>query len=212
MVASSSDPVGQGLAASLARPGGNITGITSAPAEVAGKRLDLLKEAVPGLSRTGVLWDTHLGPIIFTKEFAAAARLLALEVRIFEVSGPAGYDTAVSAATKEGIRGLYVVGSPPFFRDRQEIADVLTKHRLPAISEWREFAEAGLLMIYGSSLPGEFRRAADFVDKILKGANPSELPIEYPTRFELVINLKTGKALGLTIPPSLLLRADEVIE
>ncbi len=211
MVASSSDPVLDGFAASLARPGGNITGVTSVPEGVLGKRLELLKEAVPKLSRVGVLWGADFDPQT-ARQLEVAARSLGLELLRFEVWDPKDLAAAVGAATKERVGALLVPGSPLFVQQRGRIADLLTRHRLPAISLWRSMAEAGLLMAYGPNLPDEFRRAAAYVDKILKGAKPADLPIEQPTKIELVINLKTAKALGLTIPPSLLLRADEVIE
>ncbi len=215
MVASSSDPVGQGLIKSFARPGGNITGLVTAPEGLGGKRLELLKEAIPGLSRVGVLWDASITRSAVSRVWKLteeAARLLGVEVLVFEVHEPTDLDSAVKAATKARVGGLAVFGTPMFVRHRGEIADLLTKHRLPAISEWRDFPEAGLLMSYGASRPAQFRRAAVYVDKILKGAKPGDLPVEQPTKFELVINMKTAKALGLTIPPSLLLRADQVIE
>jgi putative ABC transport system substrate-binding protein len=216
MVASSNDPVREGYAESLARPGGNITGITTAPEGLTGKRLQFLKEAIPRLSRVGLLWDTTIGPFRQHPLWGAAeeaARSLGVELLPLEVSDSKDLDDAVRAAIKERVGAIYVSGTPMFTSSlRGRIADLLAKHRLPAISLWREFAEAGLLMTYGPSLSDQFRRAAVYVDKILKGAKPGDLPIERPTRFELVINLKTAKALGLTIPPSLLLRADQVID
>ncbi len=211
MVAASSDPVRDGFAASLTRPGGNITGVASLPAEVLGKRLELLKAAVPGLSRVGVLWGADFDPRT-AEELEAAARALGLELLRFEARDPKDLDDAVGAAAKARVGALLVPGSPMFVQHRGQIADLVAKHRLPSISLWRQLAEAGLLMTYGPNLADEFRRAAAYVDRILKGAKPGDLPIEYPTKYELVINLKTAKALGLTIPQSLLLRADEVIE
>jgi putative ABC transport system substrate-binding protein len=211
MVASSSDPVRDGFAASIARPGGHITGIASLPEELLGKRLELLKEAVPGLSRVGVLRGADIDPRT-PRQLEVAAGALGLELRRFEARDPKDLNAAVGAATKERVGALLVPGSPLFVQHRGRIADLLTRHRLPAISLWRSMAEAGLLMTYGPSLSDEFRRAAAYVDKILKGAKPADLPIEQPTKIELVINLKTAKALGLTIPPSILARADQVIE
>ncbi len=211
MVASSHDPIREGLIKSFARPGGNITGLIVAPEEIAGKRLELLKEVVPGLSRVGLLWDATLSSS-FRSADEEAARSLRVELLRFEVREPTDLDSAVMAATKEQVGGLIVLGSPMLYRNRREIADLLARYRLPAISQWRQFAEAGILMTYGSSLPDQFRRAVYFVDKILRGAKPADLPVEQPTKFELVINLKTARALGLTIPQSLLLRADEVIQ
>jgi putative ABC transport system substrate-binding protein len=212
MVASSRDPIGTGLIKSYAHPGGNITGIVTAPEELTGKQLEFLREVAPGLSRVGVLWDATAGPFRPQKETAEAARSLGVEVVPFEVLEPAGLDGAFSAAAKARVGGLIFGGSPMFGRNRRQIADLLMRHRLPGISVWRNFAEAGVLMAYGPSLEEQFRRAAVYVDKILKGAEPADLPVERPIKFELIINLKTAKTLGLTIPPSLLGRADEVIQ
>jgi len=212
MVASSRDPIGSGLIKSYARPGGNITGLVTAPEELTGKQLELLREVRPGLSRVGILWDATTGPFRLQKETAEVAQALGIELRLFEVRGPTDFDATVVAATKERVGGLLFSGTPMFVRNRIRIADVLTKHRLPAISVWSSFTEAGVLMAYGPSLPDLFRRAAGYVDKILRGANAGEIPVERPTKFGLVINLKTAKALGLTIPQTLLVRADQVIE
>jgi len=212
MVASSRDPIGTGLIKSYAHPGGNITGTVTAPEELTGKQLEFLRAVAPRLSRVGVLWDATAGPFRLQKETAEVARSLGVEVLPFEVLDPAGLDGAFGAAAKARVGGLIFGGSPMFVRNRKEIADLLMKHRLPAITVWRTFAEAGVLMAYGPSLQEQFRRAAVYVDKILKGAKPADLPVERPTKFELVVNLKTAKALGLTIPPSLLGRADEVIQ
>jgi len=212
MVASSRDPIGAGLIKSYARPGGNITGLVTAPEELTGKQLELLREVRRGLSRVGILWDATTGPFRLQKETAEVAQTLGIELLPFEVRGPTDFDIALAAATKERVGGLLFAGSPMFVRNRKQIADLLTKQRLPAISVWSSFTDAGVLMAYGPSLPDLFRRAASHVDKILKGANPGEIPVERPTKFELVINLKTAKSLGLTIPQTLLLRADQVIE
>jgi len=212
MVASSRDPIGTGLIKSYARPAGNITGLVTAPEELTGKQLELLREVRPAFSRIGILWDATSGPFRLQKETAAVAQALGVELLPFEVRGPTEFEVRVLAATKERIGGLIFAGSPMFGRNRIQIADLLIKYRLPAISVWSSFAEAGVLMAYGPSLPDLFRRAAVYVDKILKGADPGEIPVERPTKFELVINLKTAKALALTIPPSLLARADQVIE
>ena len=212
MVASSRDPIGTGLIQSYARPGGNITGLVTAPEELTGKQLELLREARPGLSRVGILWDATTGPFRLQKETAEVAQTLGIELLPFEVHGPADFDGTVAAATKQRVGGLLFAGSPMFVRNRRKIADLLAKHRLPAISVWRSFTEAGVLIAYGPSLPDLFRRAAVYVDKILKGAKPGDLPVERPTKFELVINLKTAKALGLTIPQSVLARADQIIQ
>ena len=212
MVVSSRDPIGAGLIKSYAHPGCNITGIVTAPEELTGKQLELLKAVAPDLSRVGFLWDATTGPFRLQEETAEAARSLGIEVLPFEVLEPAGLDGAFSAAAKARVGGLVFGGSPMFVRNRRQIADLLTRHRLPAISVWRNFTEAGVLLAYGPSLQDQFRRAAVYVDKILKGAKPADLPVERPSKFELVINMKTAKALGLTIPPSLLLRADEAIQ
>ena len=212
MVASSRDPIGDGLIKSYAHPGGNITGLVTAPEELTGKQLEVLREARPGLSRAGVLWDATTGPFVLDRPTAEVARALGVELVPLEVRGPADFETSIVTATKERIGGLIVQGSPIFVRHRTRIADLLTKHRLPGISVWSAFAEAGVLLTYGPSLPDLFRRAAVYVDKILRGANPGEIPVERPTKFELVINMKTAKALGLTIPQTLLLRADQMIE
>jgi putative ABC transport system substrate-binding protein len=212
MVASSRDPIGGGFIESYARPGGNITGLTSAPEDLTGKQLEYLKEVVPGLLRVGLLWDTTVGAFRLPRETAETARLLAVEVVSFEVREPSDFGHAVTVATRAQVGGLIFAGSPMFVRNRKQLADLLTKHRLPAISIWSSFPEAGVLMAYGPSLRDLFGRAAVYVDKILKGANPADLPVERPTKFDLVINLKTAKALGLTIPQSVLVRADEVIQ
>jgi len=212
MVASSRDPITTGLIKSYAHPGGNITGIVTAPEELTGKQLEFLRVVVPSLSRVGVLWDATGGPFRLQKETAEVARSLGVEVLPFEVLEPAGLDGAFSAAAKARVGGLIFGGSPMFGRNRRQIADLLMRHRLPGISVWRNFAEVGVLLAYGPSLQEQFRRAAGYVDKILKGAEPADLPVERPSKFDLIINLKTAKALGLTIPPSLLGRADEVIQ
>jgi len=212
MVASSRDPIATGLIQSYARPGGNITGLVTAPEELTGKQLELLKTAVQGLSRVGFLHDATLGALRLEKATIETARALDIDIVPFDIHGPADFGGGVAAAVKERVGGLVISGSPMFGRYRQQIAELLTKHRLPGICVWRSFAEVGVLMAYGPSLSDQFRRAAAYVDKILKGAKPGDLPVERPAKFELVINLKTAKALGLTIPPSLLGRADEVIQ
>jgi putative ABC transport system substrate-binding protein len=212
MVASSRDPVAAGFVKSFARPGGNITGLTTAPEEIGGKQLELLREAAPRASRVAFLWDATVGAFSLPKSVEAVARSLKMELLPLEVRAPADFEAAVAAATKERVNGLMVAGTPMFTQHSKQLADLLTKNRLPGISIWSVFPEAGGFMAYGPSLADEFRRAAIYVDKILKGANPGDLPIEQPTKYTLVINLKTAKALGLTIPPSLLQRADQVID
>jgi putative ABC transport system substrate-binding protein len=212
MVASSRDPVADGLVKSFAHPGGNVTGIVTLPAEGGGKLLEILKEAVPTISRVGIVWDRTISPYRLSKQIDAAARALRMELIALEVSGPTDFDSAMAYAEKTHVGGLLVASTPMTGIYKNEIADVITRHRLPAIALFRGQAEAGLLITYGPSITDEFRRAATFVDKILRGAKPGDLAVEQPTKYELVINLKTAKALGITIPQSLLLRADDVIQ
>ena len=213
MAAASVDPVREGIVASLARPGGNVTGLASAPEGLLGKRLELLKEAVPSLQRVGILWDTNFR-LYESKENEEVARALGLQLLPLEVRKSRDFDGALGRAVRERARALYIPSTPLFSGPRRApLLELAMRHRLPTISGWRDFAEEGGLMSYGAiSLREQFRRAATYVDKILKGAKPADLPVEQPTKFELVINLKTAKALGLTIPPSLLLRADQVID
>ena len=208
-----SDPVAIGLAASLARPGGNVTGLSLMHPEVSGKRLQLLKEVVPNVSRVAVLANpstSSLQPLL--RETQAAARTLGVQLQVVEVRGPTELNSAFSAMTRDRARALVVLPDPIYQDQRGQIAALAVKSRLPAIFAWREAVDAGGLMSYGASLPDIFRRAAVYVDKILKGAKPAELPVEQPTRFELAINLKAAKALGLTFPPSVMVRADQVIQ
>jgi putative ABC transport system substrate-binding protein len=210
----STDPMGTGFVASLARPGGNVTGLSNISSELSRKRLELLREAVPGLSRVAALWNPDVrGALLDYKETEGAARLLRLELQSVEVSRAEDLDRAFSAVTKQRAQALVLPGANPVgFINRGKIATFAQRNRLPSMYPTREYVEAGGLMSYGPSLPDLFRRAATYVDKILKGAKPADLPVELPTKFEFVINLKTAKALGLTIPPSLLQRADQVIE
>ena len=212
VMTNASDPVGSGLVASLARPGGNITGLSLLSPELAGKQLELLKETVPKVSRVAVLWNPA-NPVhtLILRQAEVAARSLRLQLQILEARGPNEFDSAFSAMTKERAGALLVLADPMFFGHRTRLADLAAKSRLPSVFLLREHADAGGLMAYGPSTRDNFRRAATYVDKILKGAKPGDLPIEQPTKFELVINLKTAKALGLTIPRSVLGRADEVI-
>jgi putative ABC transport system substrate-binding protein len=208
------DPVRIGLIASLVRPGGNITGLALfAGTEIFGKHLELLKEAVPNLSRVAVL-SNPANPmhVLRLREVEVAGRSLGVQVQILKAQGPEEFDSAFAAMTRERAGALYVVGDPMFVSHRRRFAELAAKSRLPAVYELKDHAEAGGLMVYGPSTLDMYRRAAPYVDKILKGAKPGDLPVEQPTKFELVINLKTAKALGLKIPPSLLARADEVIE
>ncbi len=208
------DPVALGLVASLARPGGNITGLTnSVGPEIAGKQLELLKEVVPKVSRMAVLWNPNTrGNALALRETEIAARALGLELQPLEARSLNDFDRAFAAMTAKRAGALLVLGDVMFSTHRNRLADLAAKNRLPAMYAARESVEAGWLMSYGPNTPELFRRAATYVDKILKGAKPGDLPIEQPTKFELVINLKTAKTLGLTIPPSLLQRADQVIE
>jgi len=213
VMASSTDPVGTGFVASLARPGGNITGVTGIAPELSAKRLELLKEVIPGLSRVAIMWNPDVrGAVFVYKETESAARSLRLQLQSVEVSRADDFDRAFSALTTGRAEALMVVGSTLAFANRAQLASLAQKHRLPSMYSQREYMDAGGLIAYGPSLTDGWRRTATYVDKILKGAKPGELPVEQPTAFELVINLKTAKALGLTIPPSLLQRADQVIQ
>jgi putative ABC transport system substrate-binding protein len=213
VMASVGDPVGRGFVASLARPGGNITGVSNFAVALSGKWLEILREAVPHLSQVAILRNssnpTHP---LFWMEADKAAKGLGLKLQSLEVRSPEDFDTAFESMLKERAGALVTLPDPLLTGQRVRIADLAAKAHLPAIAAFRENAEAGTLMAYGPSLAANRRRAAVFVDKILKGAKPGDLPIEQPTKFELVINLKTAKALRLTIPPSLLQRADQVIE
>jgi putative tryptophan/tyrosine transport system substrate-binding protein len=206
------DPIGTGFAASFARPGGNITGLAFQNADLSTKRLELLMEAVPGVTRVAVLWDSHFpaspSAVRATEE---AARALGLQVQLLEVQGPEDFARVVAAATQERAQALFQVASSLFATHRETFLDLVAKSRLPVTCETRPFVVAGCLMTYGPSFPDMYRRAAYYVDRILKGAKPADLPVEQPMKFELVINLKTAEALGLTIPPTILFQADEVI-
>jgi len=207
------DPVGSGLVRALAQPGGNVTGLSLLTHELSGKRLELLKEVVPRASRVAVLWDPGQpvgAPIL--KETEAAARSLGLQVQPVEARGPDDFESALSAVKKMRAGGLVVLPSQVFAAHRYRLADLLIKERIPTVFVRSDFVEAGGLMSYAPNYADQNRRAAAYVDKILKGAKPADLPVEQPTRFELAINLKTAKALGLTIPKSVLVRADQVIQ
>ena len=214
VMATSTDPVGTGLMASLARPGANVTGVSSISPELSGKRLELLRETVPGLSRVAFLWNPDVrGNVLDYKETEGAARLLRLELQSVEVSRTEDLDRAFSDVTNQRAQALILsAGNPVGFANRGQIASFAQKNRLPSMYPQKDFVDAGGLMSYGPSNPDMRRRAAVYVDKILKGAKPADLPMEQPTKFELVINLKTAKALSLTIPQSLLRRADQVIQ
>jgi len=209
------DPVTDGLVTSLARPGGNVTGLSNLAPELVGKRLELLTQAVPGVGRVAVLWQPGAVPEPtgkdMLKEADVAARALGVRLQFVEARGPADIDRAFSEVTRARAGALTVVAGNMFFNERRRLVDLAAKHRLPAVYPLREFVDAGGLMAYGANLADVLRRAATYVDKILKGAKPADLPVEQPTKFELVINLKTAKALGVRIPPSVLGRADEII-
>ncbi|SRR6266481_2899967 len=207
------DPVGSGFVASLARPGGNITGLSTLSPEISGKQLELLKEIVPKLSRVGVLGDvTRPGIPQALREINVAADALGVQVQYLEVRGLKDIEIAFRAASKEHTDAVLVLGSPVLISQRRQVTDLAVKSRLPATYANSEFVESGGLVFYGPSYTDLFRRAATYVDKILKGAKPADLPVEQPKKFELIINLKAAKQIGLTIPPNVLARADKVIK
>ncbi len=213
VMAAGGDPVGSGYVASLARPGGNITGLSNLAEDLVAKLLELLKNAVPGVSRVAVLSNpANPAHASFRRVIQDAARTLGVTLLPVDARGPHEFDGAFATMIKERAQGLVELPDPMFLTERNRLTDLAVRNRLPAIYGFKEHAAAGGLMAYGVNLRDSYRRAATYVDKILKGAKPADLPIEQPTKFELVINLKTAKALGLTIPPSLLLRADQVIE
>jgi putative ABC transport system substrate-binding protein len=206
------DPVGSGLVASLARPGGNITGVSIQATDLAGKRLELLREVVPGLRRLAIMVNVGAhGAVLETGEAQAAARTIGVEVATFEIRRADDIAPAFEAF-KGRTEALYIASDPLVLTNRVRINTLALGARLPTIYSFREYVEAGGLISYGPNLPDLFRRAADFVDKILRGAKPGDIPVEQPTKFDLVINLTTAKALGISIPPTLLTRANEVIE
>ena len=214
IIVTQADPVAAGIVDSLARPGGNITGITSLSRELSGKRLELLKEVVPKLSRVGILWDTTdpTSATIGFKEYEAVALALKTQLQSLEVRGPnPNLDGAFQAAVKGRVSALITIRNPLTNRYQKQIVDLAIKNRLPSMYERSDYVEAGGLVSYSSNDADNYRRAAIYVDKILKGAKPADLPVEQPTKFEFVINLKTAKQIGLTIPPNVLARADKVI-
>jgi putative ABC transport system substrate-binding protein len=207
------DPVAVGLVESLARPGGNITGLSQMNVELGGKRLELLKEIVPKLSRVAVLWDPQsASSTLAWKEIQLPAQQLGVQLHSLEVRSPNDFDQAFEDATTARAGALFVTAAPVISQNLKRIADFAAKSRLPSIFLRSQFADYGGLVEYGPNRSDLYRRAATFVDKILKGAQPGDLPIEQPTKFELVINMKTAKAIGLTIPRTVLFRADRVIE
>src|SRR5262249_5703639 len=207
------DPVGTGLVASLARPGANVTGMSLLAPDLGGKRLAMLKEAVAAASRVAGLWNAaYPGKRAEYRDSEATAAALKVTLHSVEVRGPDDFDRAFSNLGRYHPDALLTFADPLTVSNRRQIIDYAIRQHLPMMSELRQFVAAGALMSYGASLVDLFRRAAGHVDRILRGAKPADLPVEQPTKFELIINLKTAKALGLTIPPSLLLRADQVIE
>jgi putative ABC transport system substrate-binding protein len=214
VMAAAADPVGTGFVASLARPGGNITGLSMMMPDLAGKRLELLREVLPGVAHVAFLaHGADPAHRRFLQETQVAAQKLGVQIQPVVVRGPDEFEGAFSAMVRERAGALIV---QPFFvivpEQRRRVVDLAARNRLPAISDFREFADAGALMSYGPHRPDHIRRAATYVDKILRGAKPADLPVEQPTRFELVINMKTARALGLTLPQSVLIRADHVIQ
>ena len=207
------DPVGSGLVASLARPGGNVTGLTITSPDLAGKQLQLLKEVVPDVSRVAFLRNPdNASSAAFLREAEAAARALGVRLQTLEARNPQEIDSAFAAMTRERAGAFLILPDGIFVSQRKQIAELAANRRLPSIHGMTEYAEAGGLMAYSTNFLDQQRRAASYVDKILKGAKPRDLPVEQPTKFELVINMRTARALGLKVPPSLLLQADRVIE
>jgi len=214
MTGAGPDPVKAGFVESLARPGGNVTGVTNLVTELGGKRLELLKEAVPKLARVAVLYDPAVAvSVLEMKEvLPAAASALRLTVRYWEVRAADDFERVFAALDKERPDGLLASGGPRMIANPKRITDLALKSRLPSMYQSREFVEAGGLMYYGADIAENYRRVAYYVDRILKGAKPADLPVEQPTKFELVINLKTAKQIGLTIAPEVLARATRLIK
>jgi putative ABC transport system substrate-binding protein len=209
------DPVTMGIVASLARPGANVTGVTFLGQELAAKRLELLKESVPGVTTVAVLSDPNFPETASAvKAMPGMARALGVQLQVHEILDPLGFEKAFTAmkSARAGAGALLVLTSIMFLTHRRRIVDLATRNRLPTMYPLREYMDAGALMFYGVSLPDVYRLGATYVDKILRGAKPADLPVQQYTKFELVINRKTAKAVGLTIPPTLLLRADQIIE
>ena len=207
------NPVETGFVASLARPGGNFTGMTGLSSQLSGKRLELLKEVMPGLARVAVFWNPPnptYGPIL--KELEAAAQTLGVELQRLEVRVPDDFEAAFEAATNQHAGALIAPGDPLTTNRFKLLADLALKHWLPMMMEQKEFVEAGGLMAYGPNVPDSYRRSATYVDKILKGAKPADLPMQQPTMFDFAVNLKTAQALGLIIPQSVLMQATGVIQ
>ena len=197
----------------FARPGGNATGLTALGSDLGGKRLEILKEIVPGLSRVGILWNPAVpDKVVEWQQMEAPARRLGLQLHSAEARGPEEFERAFGTIRAARMQAVITLGEPLMYGHRALLIDFVTKQNLPAIFNWREFVEAGALIAYGPSISDLYRRAASYVHKILTGAKPGELPIEEPRQFELAINLRTAKALGVTIPTSLLIRAEHVVE
>jgi putative ABC transport system substrate-binding protein len=213
VMAQDTDPVGSGFVASLARPGGNVTGLATLAPEMGGKQLELLKETVPRLSRVAIIGNSTIpGDAQALRETVLAAGSVEVYLRYLDVLDPKDIETVFRAAAKGRADGLLVLGNPILNAHRTQVVDLAVKHRLPATYTRPEYIEAGGLMYYGTNYNDLFRRAAAYVDKILKGAKPADLPVEQPKKFEFIINLKTAKQIGLTIPPNVLARADKVIK
>jgi ABC-type uncharacterized transport system substrate-binding protein len=213
IITMSADPVGTGFAASLARPGANITGLAIMNSELSGKRLEILVQALPTARRIALLANpVNPATPLMRRETEARAKELGVQILPFEASAPERLADVLTVASQQRPDGLVVLADPMFFANRRLLLDAAARHRLPAIWEWPEFAETGGLLAYGPRVDNLHRHAAIYVDRVLRGAKPADLPVEQSTKFELVINLKTAKVLGLTIPQSLLLRADQVIE
>jgi putative tryptophan/tyrosine transport system substrate-binding protein len=212
MMGTGADPVKEGFIESLARPGGNVTGVTNLNQELGGKRLELLKEAVPKLARAALLYEPGVAPAEVKEVLPVAARALRLIIRSWEVRSADGFESVFAALSRERPDGLYVGGGPLMYANRKRIAGFALKSRLPSMYGRKEAVDAGGLMSYGADIADSYRRVAYYVDRILKGAKPGDLPVEQPTKFELVINLKTAKQIGVTIPQSMLYRADKVIK
>ena len=213
VMAASGEPLRTGVVAALARPGGNVTGLSAITNELIGKRLEMLREVVPGIRRVGLLHNMS-NPVAPRQweELKAVVQALGIEPRLLDVRSPEQIEPAIVAAAAQQTQALVIGNDTVMHSNRGHVVELAAKHKLPATYYAREFVDAGGLMTYGVNYPDLYRRAATFVDKIFKGAKPSDLPVEEPTRFDLVVNLKTAKALGLTVPPTLLARADEVIE
>jgi putative tryptophan/tyrosine transport system substrate-binding protein len=212
VMAAIGDAVGSGLVASLARPGSNITGLSVLDPELVGKQLEFLNDVLPTVSRVAVLWNpAHPAHPLMVRAADVTAQALGVQLHLVEARGPDAFDSAFAAMTSAHAGALLVLADPMFLQHRRRLAELAAMSHLPAIYKTRAHVEAGGLFCYGASVPDQFRRAATYVDKILKGAKPADLPVEQPMKFELVINFKTAKALGLTMPPTLLFQADEVI-